>query len=681
MESLRRIKVEPWEAMALVLLTGVGFWLRIHQLGQFSLYGDEDLTGLAVRSILNDGHPHMPSGMAYWRAPLYSYLLAGFTYLFGLNEWTLRFPNVLFGTATIPLFYLLGKRWIGMRPALLATALLTFSSFHIIFSRMGRMYAMFLFFLILTMYYFLRGIMDEKRSYLYLSFGIGIVTTTLHELGMVLGILFLIPILIRVYSWKEKLIFGVMGISLTLFSGLFQEFEQRSVQAITGNLPKTPSEETASTLFSALGLNHLKFYPPFRIVGYFLHEHPFFYAGIILITLAMGYFICRRSTVKELFLLFMLSLFNVLNLFGLFVITLFGVGYFAAPMDWRKIDRRLIVMILLTGIAFFAFWNFYGLTAWRGEGLGSFSTVELIRKVIKDGVYFPAMHIMVFFTDYPVMTLMVLVGTAFWFYKQNIGRSNPLEALLHLSFWLPLLVIGITREWVELRYLFPLYPLFLLIFSETVGWIGRASNAISVQSKIPFLGRGVIFALVFAPVLFWGGHGIPQAFSIATADSGERTSPDLNSGLPIFPDHKGAGLFLRPLLQKEDVVIAMDATEQMYYLGRVDYWLRDWRDAKGFAFISEGKRKDVDAGAEILYDFKGFLEVLCGSQKPVWIITSAEVSGYRYKNLFVPPEVWLFLESHPENREWVGKDGLTEVYRFAPGTCADSSTDRGKNHG
>ena len=78
--------------------------------------------------------------------PLYSALAHLSIVAFGEAPWSIRLPAVLFGTATIPLLYGLGRHVGSRREALLAAALLAVSYHHIWFSQNARGYAMLAFF-------------------------------------------------------------------------------------------------------------------------------------------------------------------------------------------------------------------------------------------------------------------------------------------------------------------------------------------------------------------------------------------------------------------------------------------------------------------------------------------------------------------------------------------------------
>ncbi len=73
-----------------------------------------------------------------YKAPLYAYLLVPTIAIFGLNEFAVRFPAALLGTLTIPLVYFLVlKIFRNEKIALLSSASLAISPWHLQFSRAG----------------------------------------------------------------------------------------------------------------------------------------------------------------------------------------------------------------------------------------------------------------------------------------------------------------------------------------------------------------------------------------------------------------------------------------------------------------------------------------------------------------------------------------------------------------
>ena len=136
-ETLLRTR---YELIAVALITGVGLFLRIWQIEDIppGLHGDEALTGLRADVILREGWigvfdplhgAGQPAGAEYWTAAL--------VWLFGNNVFVLRFAMALLATATLPLAYLLYRLVAGRPVALIGLALLTFSGWHLHYSRLA----------------------------------------------------------------------------------------------------------------------------------------------------------------------------------------------------------------------------------------------------------------------------------------------------------------------------------------------------------------------------------------------------------------------------------------------------------------------------------------------------------------------------------------------------------------
>ena len=88
--------------------------------------------------------------------PLYSALAHLSIAAFGEAPWSIRLPAVLFGTATIPLLYGLGRHVGSRREALLAATLLAVSYHHVWFSQNARGYAILAFFTVACTWALLR---------------------------------------------------------------------------------------------------------------------------------------------------------------------------------------------------------------------------------------------------------------------------------------------------------------------------------------------------------------------------------------------------------------------------------------------------------------------------------------------------------------------------------------------
>jgi mannosyltransferase len=96
--------------------------------------------------------------------PLYSLLAHVSVAALGETAWTVRLPAIVFGVASIPLLFLLGRAVASTHEALLASALLTVSYHHIWFSQNARGYTALLFWTLLCTLLFYQGL--ERRRWL-----------------------------------------------------------------------------------------------------------------------------------------------------------------------------------------------------------------------------------------------------------------------------------------------------------------------------------------------------------------------------------------------------------------------------------------------------------------------------------------------------------------------------------
>jgi mannosyltransferase len=175
---------------ALIALTGLGLALRIPGLNS-CMWLDEVLT------MVNFARP--PAAWIFTSFPdqnqhmLYSLLAHGSMRIFGEQVWALRLPSVLFGLASIWAMFLVGRRIVGEKEALLACALATVSYHHIWFSGNARGYMGLLLFTSLATWLWLEAL--ERNTWrlwigyaVAVSLGLWIHMTMLFVVGTHAGI-------------------------------------------------------------------------------------------------------------------------------------------------------------------------------------------------------------------------------------------------------------------------------------------------------------------------------------------------------------------------------------------------------------------------------------------------------------------------------------------------------------
>jgi 4-amino-4-deoxy-L-arabinose transferase-like glycosyltransferase len=167
----------------LILIVLVAAILRFYNIGSnpSSLTWDETAWGYNAYSLGLDGkdefgrflpHDYLESFGDY-KPPMYAYLDVIPVKIFGLNEFSTRFPSALFGTLTVLLSFFLVIRifWKSKNKekyALLSALFLAISPWHILLSRAAFEANVASFFIILGVFGFLAAVQD-KRRYLIVS--------------------------------------------------------------------------------------------------------------------------------------------------------------------------------------------------------------------------------------------------------------------------------------------------------------------------------------------------------------------------------------------------------------------------------------------------------------------------------------------------------------------------------
>ncbi|HVO61068.1 MAG TPA: glycosyltransferase family 39 protein [Terriglobales bacterium] len=149
---------------ALVVITALGAWLRLQELGTFNLWLDEAYSVFFA---------HMPAG-EFWKLMwsregnmlLYYVFLRSWVHL-GDTEFMLRLSSVQFAVFSIPIIYLLGRDLFGRMEGLIAAALLSVHMFHVFLSRQARSYSLLVLLLLLSCWLFLKFTQTaQSRFYL-----------------------------------------------------------------------------------------------------------------------------------------------------------------------------------------------------------------------------------------------------------------------------------------------------------------------------------------------------------------------------------------------------------------------------------------------------------------------------------------------------------------------------------
>ena len=234
--------MKKFTLLAIILFAS---FLRLFDLARTppSLYWDEASLGYNAYSILKtarDEHgKFLPitnfAAFGDYKPPLYIYASVPAIYLFGLNEFAIRFPSAFFGIATVVLTYLLAKK-IFQNEALsqLAAFFLAISPWHLQFSRGAFEANLGLFFSTLAIWCFFKFAKDHPFWIFpsLISFLAGMYTFTGQRL-FVPVILFILAL-----TFRKELIarFKIVLLALLIFIILFKPLFIFVTQTIEGRL-------------------------------------------------------------------------------------------------------------------------------------------------------------------------------------------------------------------------------------------------------------------------------------------------------------------------------------------------------------------------------------------------------------------------------------------------------------
>ena len=155
MEHIRKYYLQIF----ILLLVLLGIELRV-AVSNVPLWYDEGHSILVAIKSFPFGIDEFLFTKDFQHTPFYFYFLHFWLKIFGTNEIILRMSSAIFGVATIPLTYVVGKKLYDKNVGIIAALLVTVSPLLVYYSIEIRMYAAVTFFAILSMNYLLD--FDEK---------------------------------------------------------------------------------------------------------------------------------------------------------------------------------------------------------------------------------------------------------------------------------------------------------------------------------------------------------------------------------------------------------------------------------------------------------------------------------------------------------------------------------------
>ena len=211
--------------LVLICIFFLAFFLRFYQLGSNppSLDWDEAALGYNAYSILKSARDEYGSFLPLsirsfndYKPPLYTYLTTIPVYLFDLNEFSTRFVSAFLGTLTVIVSFFLIRQLIPKESNffyLLFTFIFAISPWHIQFSRVAFETNTALFFMILGIYFFFRG-MKSGNNYLYSMLSFGLSLYSYHSPRLIVPILIFGLLVLNRKKLKYQLRWVILSLSI-----------------------------------------------------------------------------------------------------------------------------------------------------------------------------------------------------------------------------------------------------------------------------------------------------------------------------------------------------------------------------------------------------------------------------------------------------------------------------------
>ena len=624
--------------MAVLVLLGAV--LRIWGLDNVGLHGDEKTMVFPVLAILNDGGPYFPSGMYYIRAMTQLYLMAGSVWVFGDNEWALRFPSAVVGSLIPLLAYFMGRRFLSRHFNLAFVAVTAFLPAMIVYAQTARMYV---FFVAAAMLFCILIFSWERKDTigsLVAAMLAWLFALEIHVLAILIAPLFLFPGLIK-QSWKN-LAEGVIAIGLSVLAFRFHS------QRIESHYPhgQRPALDVATE--SA---------PDVTAIQAFSDQFPWLVilgaAAVAATAASCGFVAWRRHWFPAMAMLLVGLGMAACTMFqyhiGILAI-LFGAIIWVRATDYSMVPLAVVVVFV------------FGLAAYQGYLLhqtGDFPG----RKIIGAFVGTPSVWPILRFAEFSPIGFALYGIVILYCIRELFARRRIPDHFLFfaMAVWAPLLAIGVQTWYLPPRYTVGALPFFLLACVAGLEFLIR-----TWMKDRPGTGIRRI-AAISAPAILAVLIVNPIALAAVA-----------NSGYERNPDHKGAAEFLIDLpITGEDIVIAEDVMQQVYYLGdKVDYWLRSIDNAQSYLVVSDDLPVDQYTATPHLGTGDALLDLLNeNSGNRIFIIGSGEIMPERdewARNRGIS-EV---LESDQLRVIYAGRDGITKIWsnRTDPKTSIEKSS-------
>jgi 4-amino-4-deoxy-L-arabinose transferase-like glycosyltransferase len=266
MENLNR------SFIGIAMIVALAFCLRVYHSGTYGIYLDEKYTMVISQGIVMEGANQKDvfftpgktvfTPAEFWQektlndfieanirgdignSPAYYGVLWGWMKIFGLSDFSARFPSVLFSTLIVLLLYAFVKRHFESESlALISAFLAAIEPFFVAYSHMARNYSMSFFLTLLATHLFLLIVKQQREgkpaAKLLIGYGLTLAVSVLsHYLTVTVFMchgLYVLLYIRPISSWKAFIMTAVAGVALVslwfMYGGGKYTFQTLAYQA------------------------------------------------------------------------------------------------------------------------------------------------------------------------------------------------------------------------------------------------------------------------------------------------------------------------------------------------------------------------------------------------------------------------------------------------------------------
>jgi hypothetical protein len=647
---------------ALVLVVAVGGYLRLAHLGALGFRWDEDLSGLAVRAILEKGVPELPSGMIYLRGGLFSHLMAASASLFGFSEFALRLPAALFGIALIVVAYFFAAALFGRLVGLLTAALLAVSFWDIDLARYARFYSAFSVFYVLTLYAIWQfRVKSPSAAGGVLCVALAVVTLSLHDLAYSLALAFFFPLVLRgPTAWRSPREWRWPVASSAVLAAFYLGWRafvraSRTLPALAGDGGAAPGSEVDELTRSFVAL------PDMPLLTGILERAPLFVPVLAVLAVGAALYLTRRfgSSTRERVWVALIAACAALQLFNLALVGTLLLA-FAKRTGLPSLRSSEVLaagaLIAVTFVAWVVAVVAFGVDISPLEPL-------TLRTVVRELLDFPYFYVFWGFpNEWPLAAAVATVGALVAFHRAALGRDAAAGfALLALAG--PLVGNALFSSPFELfRYNAAFNTLFFVFVALAfVHWrelvpAWRPTLFHPPRKRAVAVGTAMLVMLALAydlnPLRGW--LAVERAYS-------NQGALYRTFGVTAYSDFKTTADYVARHATPHDLIVTPDSREYYNYLGRVDLWLRSGR-YEDQSYLQKGTRRDLYVDTPLVSTLPELQKALATPNQTKWVLASSRILAD--PKAPVAPEIREYLRHQEQRVVYVGLDRDRKVYRF-----------------